>query len=724
MNRLRPVLGLIAVVVVLAGQAAGLSSIGQARAAEPALPAEALRAAAPISPLRPVGAPGGLSQSPRNASYRLKATLDEPNHRIVAQGVLTWRNLERQPVDRLVFHLYQNAFKNFASTFVFEAGATLRGDDMPERGFGAIDLSTLRVNGRDVLSTAVIDDTLLTLPLPAPLGPSATVEVQFSWNLQLPRVFARSGWADRYHAVTQWFPKIGVWDCGGGSDCHWRARQYHGVTEFFADFGSYEVEINVPRATQVGATGVQVGDRLEGDRRILRFVAEDVHDFAFFTDPEFIEKRETFDDGYGPLQLRLMTRRGQEANDPRQLAGVRAAITEAAQRVGPYPYSNLTVIVPPVRGNGSGGMEYPTLITVFALPLPTGLHDLEETAAHEFGHQYFYHLFASDEVEEAWLDEGLNETFTGWVMERMFGRCSAVQLPWLCMSTVERNWLAYRATTQRSALGRPSFRVPRSDYGAITYDHSAIFLRTLEGLIGDEKMRAGFARYAERARYRHPSRRDFVAALTEGARQDLSWFFNQALDSARLVDYSVDEAVSEPFELAAGFYDCAAPNRASDPPPSAGSEFASAQDRAAYLDILRSSQQAACAGKGAGRHELLATATEVTPLRYNSHVIVQRRGDFILPVTVRAVFRDGSSEDSQWTVEEQQQTPENRLHTLRFHRRMQPLAYAEVDPQRRVHADVQRLNNGLSVQPQRRTVARIFGTWLGWLSTLLDLVGG
>jgi hypothetical protein len=704
---------------------AAVSLLGEAVPSRPAAAAEgtealsALMRAASVAPLRSVKTAPGAASSPRNASYRLKAVLDETNHRIRGEGTLTWRNLERQPVDKLVFHLYQNAFKNLASTFVFEAGARLRGDDMPERGFGAIDLSTLRVGGRDVLAQAEVDDTLLTVPLSTPLGPSATVEVQFTWSVQLPRIFARSGWAERYHAVTQWFPKIGIWDCGGGS-CRWRARQYHGVTEFFADFGVYEVEIDVPRATQVGATGVLVSERSEGERRILRFLAEDVHDFAFFTDPEFIEVRETFDDGSGPLQLRLLTRRGQEAHTARHLAGVRAAVLEAAERVGPYPYSNLTVVVPPFAGNGSGGMEYPTLITVLSLPMPEGLHEQEETAAHEFGHQYFYHLFASDEVEEAWLDEGLNETFSGWVMERMFGRCSSVDLPWLCLSTIERNWLAYRATTQRSAISVPSFAVPRHDYGSITYDHSAVLLRTLEGLIGSDRMRAGFQRYAERARFRHPSRQDFVAALGEGARQDLGWFFDQGLDRARVVDYAVEDASSEPFELAAGFYDC--PPKPL--PASAGSELVTEAERAAYLDTLRASQQAACAGKGPGRHELLSSATEVKPTRYNSEVVVQRLGDFLLPVTVRAVFRDGSSEDAQWTLEQQQRTPEQRLHVLRFHRREQPLLYAEVDPDRRLHADVHRINNGLSVAPQPRPVLRLWLTCLGALSTLLDLVGG
>lgn len=638
---------------------------------------------------------------------------------MIGQGVLTWRNLERKPCDKLVFHLYQNAFKNLGSTFVFEAGATLRGAEMPEHGYGAIDLSTLRLNGRDVLVSAVIDDTLLTLPLATPLGPSAIAEIEFSWSVQLPKVFARSGWVENYHAVAQWFPKIGVWDCSEGDACRWRARQYHGVTEFFADFGVYDVEIDVPRATQVGATGVLVSERLTDERRIVSYHAEDVHDFAFFTDPNFVEIRDRVDDGQGEIEVRLLTRRGQEANNPRTLAGVRAAIGEATDRVGPYPYSNLTVVVPPFAGNGSGGMEYPTLITVFSLPLPAGLHDIEEVAAHEYGHQYFYHLFASDEVEEAWLDEGVNETFSGWAMERMFGRCSAVRLPYLCLSAWDRSWLAYRETLRHAAIATPSYHLPLSHYGSIVYAHTAVMLHMLEQQIGGDRLREGFRRYAERARFRHPSRRDFVTALSDGARQDLGWYFSQALDSARVVDYAVSEASSERYALAAGFYDC--PPRPL--PDSAGAELPSERDRAAFRDLLQRSQAAACNGQAAGRRELADKAAEISPPMYNSTVVVQRLGDFVLPVTIRAVFADGSSEDVPWSLAEQQRQPEARAHTLNFYRRPARLLYAEVDPERRAEADVNPINNGRTAEPRVRPVARLWLSFVGAVSTLIDLLG-
>lgn len=667
------------------------------------------------SPLRVKG-----PLSPRNASYQMRATLDEKTHRVQGKGRLTWRNLERQPVDRLVFHLYQNAFKNHASTFIFEAGPSLRGDEMPEGKYGYIDVTLLKVRGHDLLAGSTVDDTLLYVPLATPVPPSGSIEVELEWTTQLPGVFARSGWLGEFHAVTQWFPKIGVWDCDGG--CRWRARQYHGSTEFFADFGNYSVEIDTAPGQIVGATGVQVAERMENGRHIERFEAEDVHDFAFFVDPRFLEVKDWIDGAIGepPVAVRLLTRAGQEGHTARHLQALRGTIAAGRQWVGGYPYSNLTVVVPPFDGRGAGGMEYPTLIATWAMPLSAGMHDLDEVTAHEFGHQYFYGILATDETEEAFLDEGLNETFTGWAMDQMFGRCSRVDLPYLCLSTGDANWLAYRGTARSVPVGTRSFAVPSGFYGAVTYDHTALMMRTLEGYLGETRMRQAMKHYAERHRFGHPRRKDFEQALGESTGEDLSWFFTQALDTARSADYEVLDADSNEVVPAEGWWDC--PPRAL--PKETGQELPTAEAREAFVANIVRSQQAACAGKPAGRHLLTAPDDHGKKDRsYQGTITVRRTGEFLFPVTVRAVFADGSSEEQTWSLAAQQGLPEQRVWVLTLAARTSPLRLAMVDPEGRLRADIQRMNNSKFVEPHRRSPTRFWGTFLGTLSTLFDLLG-
>ena len=54
---------------------------------------------------------------------------------------------------------------------------------------------------------------------------------------------------------------------------------------------------------------------------------------------------------------------------------------------GQYPYGTLTIVDPPSGGRAAGGMEYPTLITIFAdAHAPDYATGLESVTIHEFGH--------------------------------------------------------------------------------------------------------------------------------------------------------------------------------------------------------------------------------------------------------------------------------------------------------------------------------------------------
>jgi hypothetical protein len=700
-----------------------------------AAPSVAVAPAAGGSPALRVQGP----LSPRNASYRLSASLDPATHTVKGKGTLVWRNLERQPVDHMVLHLYQNGFKNFASTYVREAGAQLRGTKMPKGGFGAIDVTALRSGSHDLLASSTVVDSLMAVQLPNPVGPSATIELTFEWTVRLPHAFARSGWAQDFHAVSQWFPKVGVWDCGtSGSDCKWRAHQYHGFTEFFADYGVYDVEMSVPTGQVLGATGVKVGERVEGDRTIYRYLAEDVHDFAWFTDPKFVEVKDRIDDEFGGVEVRLLTRAGDQDNTPRNLAGLRAGLLEAERRFGVYPYRNVTVVIPPRDGSGAGGMEYPTIITGIGAPLPSGLHFSENTVAHEFGHQYFYHLLGSDEVEEAWLDEGLNQTFTSWAMERLYPTgCTFARLPYLCLADADTDWLAYRSVARRAALSTPSYKLPRGSYGAVTYNQTAITLRTLERYLGPDRMITAMRRYTDRNRFRHPRKADFVAAMSDGAGEDLSWYFDQTLNTTRVADFEISSATTDEHEPAAGLWDC-------PPQPLPRSKLLPRTESGPQLEELDAlwteSAAAACENKQPGRTELQTSATDESRKKskssakdskgkagdsdetFDSEVVVRRRGELLFPVTIKATFADGSTVLKNWTLAEQQAEPENRYKVLRFLRRPARLERAEVDPGHQLLLDEKRLNNGLLVSADPRPVRRLWLSWEGALQTLLDWV--
>ena len=121
------------------------------------------------------------------------------------------------------------------------------------------------------------------------------------------------------------------------------------------------------------------------------------------------------------------------------------ALSRYSQWYGTYPYSTLSIVVPPPGGNGAGGMEYPTLVTAWGASDKEPDLELERVVVHEIGHQFFYGLVASNEFEEAWLDEGFTSYAEDKVMEAEYG--VSPNLP------VESSYITSPNTLQQNCVG-------------------------------------------------------------------------------------------------------------------------------------------------------------------------------------------------------------------------------------------------------------------------------
>jgi hypothetical protein len=189
-------------------------------------------------------------------------------------------------------------------------------------------------------------------------------------------------------------------------------------------------------------------------------------------------------------------------------------------------------------------MEYPTLFTSGAALLsPAALQERERLTVHEAGHQFWYGLVANNEVEEAWLDEGLNTYMTARALDHALGPAA---------------W-GRRFLDGTVPVVAPGVRVLRG--GA---ERPALVLQTLEGLLGEEAMVRALRTYARRHRFAHPTTADFVAAVNEAAGQDWQWFFDETFGSSEECDYAV-EARNEPARAPAGWFEDASGNLARRP---------------------------------------------------------------------------------------------------------------------------------------------------------------
>lgn len=456
------------------------------------------------------------AERPRRAvDYILRARLDERAHVVSGEGTVRWTNTSRVGTRELWLHLYLNAFRSADTYFMQGWGER---DRTPSQ-WGSIELSTLRLeDGTDLLprashpSVPAGDETQLRVALPREVAPGESISVQMVWRSTLPELIARTGFHGRFHMVAQWFPKVAVLE----DDGRWESFPFHAHSEFYADFGGYDVTLDLPRGWPVGATGERVGPVVSttGSRDLQRFVADRVHDFAFTTWDQFRVR----DTRASSVAVRVLFAPGAESDAQRVVELADGMIPAFAWRYGPYPYPNLTVVIPPRGAEYAGGMEYPTLITtVGAWWAPRRARGLEYVTVHEFGHQYFYGLFASNESRWPFLDEGLCEYATARVMQDLYGpEGTLLDLPWLAPRFGA--WALGAASS--AAITAP---VPVSTaaadfatagrYGSHVYSRTETVLRSLELSVGPARFAAAMRAYAEAARFAHPTPETLFSTL-------------------------------------------------------------------------------------------------------------------------------------------------------------------------------------------------------------------
>lgn len=504
----------------------------------------------------------GFSQlSTRTADYDIEVSLDAEKKTLTGKQVLTWTNPSDDVISELRFHMYLNAFKDNKSTFMKESGGRLRGDKMEKGTSGNIEITKIRVrNGEDLFASMQFvqpddlnthDRTVMSVRLNRPVNPRETIVLDMAFRAQLPKVFARTGWAEGgYFLVGQWFPKIGVYEPAGmryATVGQWNCHQFHAHSEFYADFGNYNIRINVPSRFTVAATGLQRSERKQkNNTKTLHFEANDVHDFAWTASPHF----KVFEDNWKGVKLRAVMQPEHTSQAGRYFESVKLALDYYEKVMGKYPHPILTMVDPPVNGSGSGGMEYPMFITCGSfMGVGSWARFAELVTVHEFGHQYFQGILASNEFEESWLDEGFNQYMEGRIMDESYPGGSQINLLGFKVNDAETSRDSYVSLKNPNIteVFRNSWEYPGGTYGVMTYQKTATWMHTLDRLIGRVVMDEVLKTYYQRWKFRHPCARDFIAVVNEivpkrlGDKfgRDMNWYFDQVLYRAPSCDYKV-----------------------------------------------------------------------------------------------------------------------------------------------------------------------------------------
>ena len=486
--------------------------------------------------------------APRLANYEIEAYVNPVEHALKGSLKLTWKNAGTEATDKLPLHLYLNAFKGPNSIFMQEGSGKLRGDRMGDDSFesswGYCRLLSVTSEGRKLSGSYGEDESVYWINLMQAVAPGETLTLEIQWESQFPRVFARTGWSDGFLMAAQWFPKVGVYQ---GSQ--WTSDAHHADTEFFSDFGTYAVNVNVPRGFWLAHSGEAISyidpvdglkkdawpDPADDKRMIYKLYAEDIHDFAFAMKSNLDWKRRDF--SYRGVKVSLFYEPSHHLMIDRHVAAIEASLRLTEEWYFKYPYPVLTVVDPPENASGADGMEYPTMIMAGTNAFdPLKFRIPEVVTVHEFGHQYFYGMLASNEVDEPWLDEGFTSYFESKAMQRHYSglfNSRRFQLPGNFQSLT-----SYLTTPNSDPLTRKGYE--SATYGNTAYTKPDMVLQQLEALLGHTTMSNVVTTYAREMAFKHPTHLDFKRIAERISGRNLDIFWSDYIMGTGTLDYQIE----------------------------------------------------------------------------------------------------------------------------------------------------------------------------------------
>ncbi len=496
--------------------------------------------------------------------YTINARFDAPTSTVSGSEHVVIHNNSDSAMRVIVLRLDQNIY----------AANVPRAETMPEITEGMV-VTRLAVNGDSVdisdrsnaagrsprsrqqapithpIATGMTQ-TVATVRLPSPVPPKGTATIDAQWHFRVPLVNGVRGlrmgrWGDSLYQVAQWYPRVAVFDDLRG----WDTDPYLGPSEFYNNYGHYDVHIDMPAGWLVGATGIlqnpqevltpQAREKLAramtsdstinivsadergpgrstaaGDRLVWHFVADTVGDVAWATSDRFVyDAYHASIPGGASVPINIFYEPGHA--QAYALAGptVRHALEFYSRLWMPYAYPTMTMVDGP-----EGGMEYPMFIMS-----STGAAD------HETGHQWWPMMVGTNETWYGFMDEGFNQ-----YMNRLSRFDRLGQTP-----NVDSLGQSYGRTSgnemEAPLMWDANYGGPMYSFQA--YGKAPLMLSMLGGIVGDSAVWHAMSGYAKAWRFKHPTPWDYALYMSSALHQDLSWFWYYWLFTTESVDGSI-----------------------------------------------------------------------------------------------------------------------------------------------------------------------------------------
>lgn len=511
-------------------------------------------------------------------NYKINVSLHDDTHELSAFEKIQYINNSKDTLHYIYFHLWPNAYKNNETALakqLLEEGSTKMYFAKPSE-LGFIDSLDFKINEQTVrweYDKQHID--ICKLILNKALAPGDTISISTPFHVKLPSAkISRLGHIGQSYAITQWYPKPAVYDLEG-----WHPMPYLNQGEFYSEFGSFDVNITIPKNYVLAATGDRI-DAPEEEQWLLNKAKETqemitsksfskdmsfppsskefktinfrqyrVHDFAWFADKRYhvLKGVTQLPHSGNSVDTWAFFTNNEAELWGRSIEYLNDATAFYSLLNGDYPYNHVTAVDGTI--SAGGGMEYPNITIIGE---SGNAFTLETTIMHEVGHNWFYGILGSNERDNPFLDEGLNSfyemryirtKYPERKLTSLIGRDSTFKFFGLNKFKHKAEYEFAYLFSARKNLDQPIY-LPAQDftsynYGAIVYSKTALAFDYLMNYLGKEKFDEAMRFYFEHWKFKHPTPKDLIQTLQYYLNADLKWFVTELVLSNNKVDYKI-----------------------------------------------------------------------------------------------------------------------------------------------------------------------------------------
>lgn len=448
--------------------------------------------------------------------YKIDVELNEVDKTYIGKQYTTYVNDTGVTLEELYFHIYPNAFKTLESApiifnQVFEDPLSYKN--------GYMDI--LRVKDKNIdleYSLLSNDSTILNVKLKKPLKTGESMTISMDYKGWFPNSKDRFGYGDKTINAGNWYPILCKYDKN-----EWNLEPYYKLGDpFYSDIANYKVNITTSKDIVIASSGSILSEKIKEDKKIYNIEGKLIRDFAWVASADFKLKELIVDSTNVKLYY---------LDDNVDMADYALKVGLDSIGIfnrifGKYPYSQYSIVMTEF----SSGMEYPGIVFIGNdYFLYSRRKILEQIIVHETAHQWWYGLVGSNQVKEAWLDEGLTTYSETIYIKEKYGKKVAEDYFFDNVVAGYEYGKTYLGMDQSFNKHLEEFS-GWDDYGILVYTKAAMFIEDIKVNYGEKVLYNILSDYFERFKYHNATSEDFIKVCQDITKTDMKEMVEKWMD--------------------------------------------------------------------------------------------------------------------------------------------------------------------------------------------------